>query len=163
MIPYPHPASLTIGNCDGIGTVMYKMKSKILRQLTQPLVVMDTPVNNGGRAWFEPDTLAELLGIFCKLGEGNDTRRGSGIKMVMGNIEVGIALRFKRASYLIALPSSFTPCSMSSPRRATLLWGYAPITWSRPTPLDPPVTTPMITWIPWIHGRLGQRQGRHCL
>ena len=60
------------------------------KQLAQPLMVVDTSIHNGG-TWFQPTTLEELLDLFQNF--------GTGIKMVVGNTEVGIETKFKHAVY----------------------------------------------------------------
>mmetsp|Transcript_22291 Transcript_22291/g.36642 ORF Transcript_22291/g.36642 Transcript_22291/m.36642 type:complete len:1573 (-) Transcript_22291:148-4866(-) len=60
--------------------------------LSKPLKVVDTSIHNGG-TWYTPNTLEELLDLFREYSDGG------GIKMVVGNTEVGIETKFKHASY----------------------------------------------------------------
>mmetsp|Transcript_19263 Transcript_19263/g.41761 ORF Transcript_19263/g.41761 Transcript_19263/m.41761 type:complete len:1654 (+) Transcript_19263:272-5233(+) len=67
----------------------------IQKQLAQPLMVVDTSIHNGG-TWYQPTTLEGLLDLFR---EFSDDDNGGGIKMVVGNTEVGIETKFKQMSY----------------------------------------------------------------
>eukprot|EP00984_Skeletonema_dohrnii_P014364 scaffold6018_cov94-Skeletonema_dohrnii-CCMP3373.AAC.4 len=64
-------------------------------ELSKPLKVMDTSIHNGG-TWYTPNTLEELLDLFR---EFSGSSSGGGIKMIVGNTEVGIETKFKHASY----------------------------------------------------------------
>ncbi|KAL3798324.1 hypothetical protein ACHAW5_008623 [Stephanodiscus triporus] len=61
--------------------------------LVRPLVVVDRSVHDGG-TWFQPTTFEDLLDLYRAYGG-----RGDGIKMVVGNTEVGIETKFKKLSY----------------------------------------------------------------
>jgi xanthine dehydrogenase/oxidase len=65
--------------------------------LARPLVVADATVHDGG-TWFQPTTLVELLDLYRAYGRTGDGD-GGGIKMVVGNTEVGIETKFKRMVY----------------------------------------------------------------
>ncbi|KAL9183361.1 hypothetical protein ACHAXT_005148 [Thalassiosira profunda] len=67
-------------------------ETELHRQLAKPLVVADASVHNGG-TWHQPRTLEELLDLFREFGGAG------GVKMVVGNTEVGIETKFKRAVY----------------------------------------------------------------
>jgi len=69
-------------------------------QLSKPLKVVDTSIHNGG-TWYKPNTFEELLDLFREFSDSssNNTNGGGGIKMVVGNTEVGIETKFKHASY----------------------------------------------------------------
>lgn len=72
--------------------------STVHQQLSQPLVVVDTtPNHHAGGTWFKPTSLVELLTIL----DENDTssNKNGGCKLVVGNTEVGIEIRFKHAVY----------------------------------------------------------------
>lgn len=66
----------------------------IHEQLAKPLVVVDTSIHNGG-TWFQPHTLEELLDLFREYAPAEK----GGLKMVVGNTEVGIETKFKYAVY----------------------------------------------------------------
>jgi len=63
-------------------------------EIHKPLMVVDSSIHNGG-TWFQPTTLEELLNLYQEFGSADD----GGIKMVVGNTEVGIETKFKHASY----------------------------------------------------------------
>ena len=75
-------------------------QTDIQKQLAQPLMVADTSIHNGG-TWYQPKTIEELLNLFR---EFSASKRG--IKMVVGNTEVGIETKFKHAVY----PRMIHPC-----------------------------------------------------
>ena len=72
--------------------------------LSKPLKVVDTSIHNGG-TWYAPTTLEELLNLFRKYSTTNNNN-GDGVKMVVGNTEVGIETKFKHASYPIMVHPS---------------------------------------------------------
>jgi xanthine dehydrogenase/oxidase len=77
------------GGCDSDGSVH--------NELSKPLKVVDTSIHNGG-TWYKANTLEELLDLFREY--SGDNRSGGGIKIIVGNTEVGIETKFKHASYL---------------------------------------------------------------
>ena len=60
-------------------------------QLTKPLKVVDNSIHNGG-TWYQPTSLLDLLSLI-------ETHKETGIKLVVGNTEVGIESKFKHAIY----------------------------------------------------------------
>jgi xanthine dehydrogenase/oxidase len=75
----------------------HEKKSGVQEELlSKPLRVVDTSIHNGG-TWYTPNTLEELLDLFREYSGSNGG--GGGIKMVVGNTEVGIETKFKHASY----------------------------------------------------------------
>eukprot|EP00804_Cyclotella_cryptica_P017080 CCRYP_003325-RB/>CCRYP_003325-RB protein AED:0.06 eAED:0.06 QI:85/1/1/1/0.87/0.77/9/930/1539 len=68
--------------------------TEIREQLSKPLVVVDSSIHNGG-TWLQPHTLEELLDLFRDYAPAEK----GGIKMVVGNTEVGIETKFKHAVY----------------------------------------------------------------
>jgi len=78
-----------------------KKQALLNKRLAQPLVVTDTTIHDGG-TWFQPRTLQELLDLFREFGgtsNANNNHDDGGIKMVVGNTEVGIETKFKHARY----------------------------------------------------------------
>lgn len=74
---------------------------ELRRLLSQPLRVVDTSIHNGG-TWLKPTTLEELLDLFREYSSSNNNHSGStagGLKLVVGNTEVGIETKFKHAMY----------------------------------------------------------------
>jgi xanthine dehydrogenase/oxidase len=59
----------------------------------EPLLVVDTSVHSGG-TWFQPHTLEELLDLFREFAP-----QEGGLKLVVGNTEVGIETKFKHAVF----------------------------------------------------------------
>lgn len=60
-------------------------------QLTKPLKVCDDSIHNGG-TWYQPTSLLDLLSLI-------ETHNEAGVKLVVGNTEVGIETKFKHAIY----------------------------------------------------------------
>ena len=56
--------------------------------LAKPLLVVDTSIHSGG-TWFQPTTLSDLLDLFWEFSKNEES---GGIKMVVGNTEVGIGM-----------------------------------------------------------------------
>ena len=60
-------------------------------QLTKPLKVVDNSIHNGG-TWYQPTSLLDLLSLI-------EAHSETGIKLIVGNTEVGIETKFKHAVY----------------------------------------------------------------
>eukprot|EP00581_Thalassiosira_minuscula_P019373 CAMPEP_0183714692 /NCGR_PEP_ID=MMETSP0737-20130205/9144_1 /TAXON_ID=385413 /ORGANISM="Thalassiosira miniscula, Strain CCMP1093" /LENGTH=1608 /DNA_ID=CAMNT_0025943675 /DNA_START=54 /DNA_END=4880 /DNA_ORIENTATION=- len=67
-------------------------------QQQQPLMVVDNSIHNDG-TWFQPRTLEELLDLFREFSISDGDNNNGGIKMVVGNTEVGIETKFKHAVF----------------------------------------------------------------
>lgn len=67
--------------------------NELLATQTDPLLVVDTSIHNGG-TWFQPHSLEELLDLFREFAS-----REGGLKLVVGNTEVGIETKFKHAEF----------------------------------------------------------------
>jgi xanthine dehydrogenase/oxidase len=72
--------------------------SNVQQQLAQPLVVVDKTSNHAGGTWFKPTSLMELLTILDENHDSNSNKNGSSCKIVVGNTEVGIEMRFKQCT-----------------------------------------------------------------
>jgi len=59
----------------------------------EPLLVVDTSIHSGG-TWFQPNTLEDLLDLYREFAP-----QDGGLKMVVGNTEVGIETKFKHMVY----------------------------------------------------------------
>ena len=66
---------------------------ELSQQTKEPLLVVDKSVHNGG-TWFQPSTFEELLDLFREFAP-----QEGGLKLVVGNTEVGIETKFKHAVY----------------------------------------------------------------
>jgi len=63
------------------------------RELTKPLIVASCQAYHTGTTWFKPTTLIGILDLLKRF--GND----GGCKIIVGNTEVGIEMKFKNAPY----------------------------------------------------------------
>jgi xanthine dehydrogenase/oxidase len=69
--------------------------SNEILELGKPLMVVDLTEFHAGGTWFKPTSLLEMLRLLQEFG-GSET---GGCKIVVGNTEVGIETRFKKAVY----------------------------------------------------------------
>ncbi|KAL7552747.1 hypothetical protein ACHAWF_015983 [Thalassiosira exigua] len=67
-------------------------------ELSKPLTVVSRDSVHGRGTWIAPTRLEDLLDLFRERGDGAKDDEGK-IKMVVGNTEVGIEARFKRATF----------------------------------------------------------------
>ena len=99
---FPKELLLLLGKDDGDDDGNDNIESSVRNNelLSKPLKVVDTSIHNGG-TWYKPNTLEELLDLFREFSSNGNgsSRSGGGIKMVIGNTEVGIETKFKHASY----------------------------------------------------------------
>jgi len=85
----PHRKNNVVNGDSGIDSI----HAQTQEQLKKPLMIADSSIHCGG-TWFQPVCLEELLDLFREF--ANDS---GGIKMVVGNTEVGIETKFKHAVY----------------------------------------------------------------
>lgn len=70
-------------------------KSAVSSELSKPLMIVDKNEYSAGGTWFKPTTFPEMLQLLEEFG-GTGT---GNCKIVVGNTEVGIEMRFKHAFY----------------------------------------------------------------
>ncbi|KAL3940381.1 MAG: hypothetical protein SGBAC_005084 [Bacillariaceae sp.] len=69
--------------------------SDVSISLSKPLMIVDQVEYQGSGTWFKPTTFEQLLSLLKEFGEDGQ----GGYKVVVGNTEVGIEMRFKHSIY----------------------------------------------------------------